>query len=259
MRSVLRLLWMATVLIVVALVSALTAMRFAVHGAEVKVPDLLGKAPGEARARAEQLGLEAQVEREYYSASVPQGRVVSQMPEPGIVVRRGWQLRLALSLGPQRIAIPQVVGESQRAAEINIAQRGLEVAETAWIDLPEATTGQVLGQEPPGNATDAATPKIDLLIAGAAAPQGFVMPNFIGQPLGSVTLALKDAGVAVGKVTLALLQNSADTTSPAPSGQPGPPAATPANNISPASIVVSQNPPAGAKVMAGGSVDFVVR
>ena len=58
--------------------------------------------------------------------AVAEGRVVSQMPEAGEVVRRGWDVRLALSLGPQRVEIPQVVGESERAARINIAQRGLQ-------------------------------------------------------------------------------------------------------------------------------------
>ena len=250
-------------LIVVALVSALTAMRFAVHGAEVKVPDLLGKTPAEARNLAEQLGLEAQVEREYYSASIAQGRIVSQVPEAGSVVRRGWELRLALSLGPQRIAIPQVVGESQRAAEINIAQRGLDVAETATVGLPDATGGQVIAQEPPGNATNAATPKINLLIAQPGPPEAFVMPSFVGQPLGSVTLALKDAGLVVGKVTVAPPQSTPQPVSqniqPGASPTQAPASAAPVSSISMASIIVSQSPAAGLKVVVGGAVDFVVR
>ena len=49
MRTFLRFLWMALVLVIVALISALTAMRFAIHGREVSVPDLQGKSPAEAR------------------------------------------------------------------------------------------------------------------------------------------------------------------------------------------------------------------
>jgi len=98
MRSVFRLLWMASVLVIVALLSALTAMRLAIHGREVTVPDMQGKTPGEARRMAESNGLEADVEREYYSPVVPEGKVLSQMPAAGSTVRRGWQVRLALSL-----------------------------------------------------------------------------------------------------------------------------------------------------------------
>ena len=45
MKSFFRLVLLALVLLVVALVSALTAMRLAIHGHEVAVPDLVGKSP----------------------------------------------------------------------------------------------------------------------------------------------------------------------------------------------------------------------
>src|SRR4051794_22793842 len=118
MRSLLRALWMALLLIIVALASALIAMSLAIHGREVQVPDVRGKTPSEARQLTDGSGLNSQVERQYYSPTVPAGRVLSQMPAPGTTVRRGWDVRLALSLGPQRIAIPEVVGQSQRAAAI---------------------------------------------------------------------------------------------------------------------------------------------
>src|SRR6266852_1663264 len=106
MKSFFRLVLLALVLLVVALVSALTAMRFAIHGREVAVPDLVGKAPGEARRIAEESGLQVDIERQYYSANVPEGRILSQLPLPGTQVRRGWQIRVAESLGPQRVEIP---------------------------------------------------------------------------------------------------------------------------------------------------------
>ena len=53
MRTVLRILWMALVLLIVALLSALTTMRLAIHGREVTVPDFKGKTPAEARRIAE--------------------------------------------------------------------------------------------------------------------------------------------------------------------------------------------------------------
>src|SRR5229473_6730917 len=89
MRSLLRFLWMALVLLIIALVSALAAMRLAIHGREVTVPDLRGKGPIEARRVADETGLAAQVESNYYSPTVPEGRVLSQMPAAGAVVRRG--------------------------------------------------------------------------------------------------------------------------------------------------------------------------
>src|SRR6185437_7114273 len=186
MKSFFRLVLLALGLLVVALVSALTAMRLAIHGHEVAVPDFVGKSPAAARMIAEQSGLEITVERQYYSPTVPEGKIMSQLPPAGSQVRRGWQVRVAESLGPQRVAIPNVIGQSERAANINIRRRGLEVGAIAQMQLPDAQDGQVLAQAPPPNASSVSDPKISFLVAAPLQPQALVMPNFVGQPLGTV-------------------------------------------------------------------------
>src|SRR5215831_11954283 len=118
MRSFLRMTLLALVLVLVALVSALTAMRFAIHGREVTVPKLTGMAPADARRVAADFGLLLVIENRFYSAEVPSGHIVSQLPQAGERVRRGWQVRVAESLGPQLRTIPNLVGQSERAAEI---------------------------------------------------------------------------------------------------------------------------------------------
>jgi beta-lactam-binding protein with PASTA domain len=135
MRKLLRYFLMALLLLVVALVSALTTMRLSIQVREVKVPDLRNKTPNDAKRLAQSDGLDAQVDSNYYSTTIPEGRVLSQTPVPGTLVRRGWQVRLALSLGAQRVTIPQVVGKSDRAAAISIAERGLQLSSTDKIQL----------------------------------------------------------------------------------------------------------------------------
>ena len=49
------------------------------------------------------------------------------MPAAGEKVRRGWRVRVAESMGPQREIIPAVIGNSERAAELNIRRRGLDL------------------------------------------------------------------------------------------------------------------------------------
>jgi eukaryotic-like serine/threonine-protein kinase len=244
MKSFFRLVLLALVLLVVALVSALTAMRLAIHGHEVAVPDLVGTSPVAARMIAEQSGLELNVERQYYSPTVPEGKILSQLPPAGSQVRRGWQVRVAESLGPQRVAIPNVIGQSERAANINIRRRGLDVGAIAQMQSPDAPDSQVLAQAPPPNASGVAAPKISLLVAAPSQPQALVMPSFVGQPLGTVTLTVQDAGLHIGTVTLAALPESSTPTTPGPS---------------PASMIVTQNPAAGEKVMEGAAVNFEVR
>jgi eukaryotic-like serine/threonine-protein kinase len=255
---------MSLVLVIVALVSALVAMQLAVHGREVRVPDLRGKTRAEAQRIADDNGLAAEVEREYYSATVPEGEVLSQTPPAGTVVRRGWQVRVALSLGRQRVAIPNVEGVSERAAAINITDRGLSLGATATVQTAEKPAGQVVAQDPPPNTTDASAPKVSLLVAQEPAPQAFVMPIFVGKPLGTVEISVKNAGFAIGKVTLAQSTTAAEVptgnsgVNPAASSMPVPNAAATATP-SAASIVIAQDPAPGARVVEGSALNFVVR
>src|SRR6185436_409216 len=242
MKSFFRLVLLALVLLVVALISALTAMRLAIHGREVTVPNLVGESPAAARMIAEQKGLELNVERQYYSPTVPEGKILSQLPPAGSQVRQGWQVRVAESLGPQRIAIPNVIGQTERAANINIRRRGLDVGAIAQMQSPDAPDSQVLAQAPPPNASGVSAPKISLLVAAPAQPQALVMPSFVGQPLGTATQTVQDAGLRVGAVTMAAAPEGSSSMAPFPG-----------------SMIVSQNPAAGEKVFAGNAVNFEVR
>lgn len=254
MKNFFRFAMMALVLVVVALVSALTAMRFAIHGQEVQVPLLVGLVPAEAERAVAGAGLQLEVERQYYSPQIPEGRIMTQVPLPGTKVRRGWQVRVAQSLGPQRVAIPDVTRESERAAEWNLRRRGLDLASTAEMQFPGTPPDQVLAQSPPPNANQVSAPKTSLLVAVAANPPAFVMPSFVGQPLGSVSRTLQDAGFKLGNVTMAApapvsaAPPNAGYSTPAPPAQP-----------SPASIIVVQTPPAGQKILAGAVVNFEVK
>ena len=249
---------LALVLVVVALVSALTAMRFAIHGEEVKVPALIGLTPSVAERAVAALGLQMEVERQYYSPQIPEGAIMTQMPLPGTKVRRGWLVRVAQSMGPQRVSIPDVTRQSERAAEWNIRRRGLEIASTAELQFPGAPPDQVLAQSPPANANQVAAPKTSLLVTIAPDPSAYVMPSFIGQPLGSASRMLQDAGFRLGNVSVA--------PPPAPNvaaTDAATPATTPPVSIamqpSAASLIVAQTPPAGQKVLAGAVVNFEVR
>jgi eukaryotic-like serine/threonine-protein kinase len=256
MKSAFRFALLALVLVIVAMASALTAMRFAIHGQEVAVPALVGLAPADAERAAGAVGLQISIERQYYSPQIPEGKIMSQLPLPGTKVRRGWQVRVAQSLGPTRVAIPDVTGQSEHAAELNIRRRGLDVASMAQVEAPGIPQDQVVAQSPPANATQVLAPKISLLVTVAAEPQAFVMPNFIGQPLGSASATLQDAGFRLGNVSVEVPTNAAvdalsTVTPPAPTALPAQP--------TPASTIVAQIPAAGQRVIAGAAVSFEVR
>jgi eukaryotic-like serine/threonine-protein kinase len=249
MRQFFRMLLLTLVLMTVALISALTAMRLAIHGREVTIPKLVGMSPFEAERVGAASGLLVVVEREFYSADVPEGKIMTQIPPPGAKVRRGWSIRVAQSLGLQRVAIPDVTGGSERAAELNLRRRGLALGSVAQVNLPDSPEDHVISQSPPANASGIAAPKINLLVSAGSEPASYVMPNLTGQPVGSATLTLQDAGMRVGKVAVGPASAPGDTQ--AALAAPFEP--------TPASMIVTQSPPPGQKIVAGTAVNFEVR
>jgi eukaryotic-like serine/threonine-protein kinase len=252
MKSILRFSMLALILVVVAMVSGLTAMRFAIHGQEVSVPALVGLTPTEAERAISGPGLQMSIERQYYSPQIPEGRIMSQLPLPGTKVRRGWQVRVAQSLGPTRVAVPDVTGQSEHAAELNIRRRGLDIASMAQVEAPGIPADQVLAQNPTANASQLVAPKINLLVSSAPQQAIYVMPSFIGQPLGSASRTLQDEGFKLGNVSVASIAE-------VPADQPAPASPAPPAQPSPASIIVSQAPPAGQKITSSSTISFEVR
>lgn len=244
MKSFFRILLLSLVLVIVALISALTSMRFAIHGRQVAVPKLVGLSPDEAARTAEELGLSLKVDRQFYSATIAAGKIVSQTPDAGAQVRRGWRVLVAESLGPVRVSPPDVVGQSERAAAINIRRRGLQLGEEAAVSAPGKDAGTVIAQSPPANSTSVTSPNVSLLTSGPAQPQSYVMPSFVGSPLASATKALGEARIHVGSVTAA-------------PNAPGD--AAPLAPVGPASTILSQTPAPGQRVQEGQPVNFEVR
>src|SRR6201997_1672295 len=120
-------------LIAAALLSAITTMHFAIHGAEVKIPALKGMTVAEARSQAAGMGLNLDVDNRYYSSDVGAGHILTQSPSPGSVVRREWHVRVAESLGPQKVDVPDTVGTNERVAALRLRRAGLQVGVAARI------------------------------------------------------------------------------------------------------------------------------
>jgi len=189
------------VLTVVFMASALTAMRFAIHGRQTTVPKLIGLTQSQAERLLADHGLVLDQGDRYFSSDVPIDRVMSQAPSPGVQVRRGWHVRIAESMGPQRVVIPDLVGNSERAAEINISKRGLELGSIASATIPGAPGDQIVAQSPPANAVNVSEPKISLLMAAPEERPSFVMPDLVGQSEDNAINQIVNAGLRVGTIT----------------------------------------------------------
>jgi beta-lactam-binding protein with PASTA domain len=230
---------MLMLLVAVALLAAITTMHFAIHGAEVQVPSLKGMTVAEARSETAGLGLNLDVDNRYYSGDVAPGHILSQSPEPGTVVRREWQVRVAESLGPQKVDVPDTVGVQQRVANLELRRAGLEVASIARLPYSKAAEGTVLAQDPPAHAQDIAQPSINLLVAAIddEAPDGYVMPDMVGLPVVTAQAALLKVGI----------KSATPVYVSVPVGPIGSGNALPVQPVKPGAVI-AQAPAAGARV-----------
>jgi beta-lactam-binding protein with PASTA domain len=238
LRKLVKFFFLSLVLLLVFLSAALLAMRFAIQGREVRVPRLAGLTPMEAERIANSYGLVLSVESRFYSASVPEGRIVSQAPAPDSTVRRGWKIRVAESLGRQRAAVPTLIGQSQHAAGINISRRSLEIGSVGSIHLPGVAPETVVAQNPPPDATEVTSPKVGLIFSAADNGQSYVMPSFVGRPLAEGMTTVEKGGFTLGKIHTISDAGISDGA---------------------ANVIVRQSPAAGQRVTAGATISFDVR
>jgi eukaryotic-like serine/threonine-protein kinase len=226
-------------LVVVALLAAITTMHFAIHGAEVEVPALKGMTVADARSETAGLGLNLVVDNRYYSGDVATGHILTQSPAPGTVVRREWRVRVAESLGPQSVDVPNAVGTSERMASLQLRRAGLEVGEVSHLPWGGAAEGTVLAQDPPAHAQGIEQPSVNLLVAAPndETPDGYVMPDLTGWPIVSAQATLARVGIQTATPTYVEVP-----VAPLGSGD-----APPRLPIKPGSVL-TQVPPAGSRV-----------
>ena len=177
-RTLFRLITLLTVLLAVAMVSAITTIRLSIRGRQESMPQIVG-APIEAAERViSELGMTIKVEDKVYSGKYLAGQIVSQQPPPGTSIKVGQHVHVLVSLGPPRVTIPDLAGSSLRAAQIIAIQRGLSVRNVAAVPWPGKEADQVVAQDPPPASTDIYSPAINLLVSGGEPSGGISLPQF---------------------------------------------------------------------------------
>lgn len=202
-RTVLRLLFLVAVLMAVAVVSAITTIRLTVHGRQETLPNLVGMPIDKARNVVRALGLNLDVEDRLYSNKVAPQAVVSQMPAAGTSIKPQQQIHVLLSLGPQKVSVPDLIGRSIRAARITAVERGLTIGDVAALYWPQVDLNQVVAQDPPPATTDLQSPAVNFLVSLGPTPSAYLCPNFQGKPVGVVRSEMEQAGFQNIKVTQA--------------------------------------------------------
>ena len=154
------------------------AMRVAVRARQVTVPNLVGQSVADATAATSQLDLQIRVdEGRRPDPKVPAGHVLGQDPMPGAAARRQRSIRVWLSAGAHIARAPNLLGETQRAAEIRVAQDGLRVGAVSEIRSALYANDVVVAQDPPPSTE---TAEVRLLVNRGEDRATYVMPDLIG-------------------------------------------------------------------------------
>jgi beta-lactam-binding protein with PASTA domain len=240
-------------------------MRLAIHGREVEVPSLVGVSVGDASKTAAHEGLNLTLENRFYSTAVPAGRILAQDPAPGSRVRRDWQIRITESLGAQRVDIPDLVGESERAATVSLRRLSLDLGAVAHLAVP-GDTDVVLTQTPPANAGGVDGPRVSLLVSDPEGPDkvaAYVMPPLVG-----LTYSAAAARAAAAGLHLVTVSNSPQAPAAAPGGDAASAAPASAGNqvafdvpsagVHANGVITGQTPLPGRRVVRGDAVHVTV-
>ena len=223
---------LAVALLATAGLSALATMRVVLESQEVVVPSLLERKVPEAAELAVRHRLTLRVEGRKNDPRVPADRILAQDPSAGELLKTDRGIRVWVSLGPRRLKVPRVEGETLRTARLMLEQAQVPLGRVVEVEDASAA-GTILVQHPPAGETQAAE-AVSLLISQGAVGVDYVMPDLIGRSAQDALNLLRRAGVKIGAVSYRSY----------PGVAPG--------------VVLRQDPPAGHRLAAQASVSLDV-
>src|SRR6185295_4170384 len=105
------------------------------------------------------------------------GRVLAQEPSSGSTARRQRTVRVWLSAGQRSSTVPGLVGETERTAQLRLAQDGLTLASLSEIRSADFPSDIIVAQTPPAKS---ASGRVSLLVNRGERGASYVMPDLIG-------------------------------------------------------------------------------
>ena len=114
---------------------------------EVKVPKLTGLSLEEAEKELASLGLGCNVIREEYNDNVPANHVIFQETPAQRSVRKGRVIDLVISLGPEYVEVPYLVGKTELESRLILTDLGLNMTlDYEYSD--DISPGYIIRQDP---------------------------------------------------------------------------------------------------------------
>lgn len=235
MKKFLRALMLVILFMSMAGIGAYLALTLIIRGEDtVIVPDLAGKEVLYGLETLSDLGLNTRVKGTQYHNQVPKNHVIDQDPVAGTVIKRGRDVKIWVSRGPETVVMPNLTGLTLQQSRIVLTENGLCQGTLGGMHTHRHPAGQVMAQYPLSGATVSRSACVDLLISRGATLTAFAMQELTGFSLETAIRRLEQLQLTVGKIHGV---NRADA---------------------PLETIVDQMPMAGYRVTAGMAVDLTV-
>ena len=197
-RRIGRLVLLVTALTTTYGLFAVVAMRVALRAREIPVPKVVGLEFADAGRAMEEAGLTLKIDDSHpFSDTVPAGRIASQDPPAGFVVRRGRSVRVWTSAGSRSSVVPNLVGETERSAQARLTQDGLGVSIAADIRSSDFPADAVVAQDQPAGSR---ANRVGVVVNRGERAAGYVMPDLIGASSDAALEVLRSHGLRVSVV-----------------------------------------------------------
>jgi serine/threonine-protein kinase len=158
----------------------------------VSVPNVAGATYDSAASALGKQDLVA-VKVEENSDDVEKGTVIRTEPRAGTPVGRSQNVRVVVSLGPQQIAIPDLAGQAQDAAEKTLTDAGFTVGAINSDYSPDVPEGTVMSTDPASASLHAKGTVVNLTVSNGKVE----LPNVTQQPFATANATLAGLGLTV--------------------------------------------------------------
>ena len=161
---------------------------------QVEVPNLTDMTRAEAESALKGIKLKCQVHEEANDAE--KGKVFKQSRNTGEMVDEGTTIEIWVSIGPDEINVPGVLGMSEAEASNTLTNAGFKVSIEAGSYSDSYAQGTVMAQSVTGTAKEGT--EITLTISKGPEPKQKVnAPYYVGQSAATAIKDLKALGFAV--------------------------------------------------------------
>ncbi|MGG7306409.1 Stk1 family PASTA domain-containing Ser/Thr kinase [Curtobacterium sp. AB451] len=179
----------------------------------VSVPNVAGATYDSAAAALDKKDL-VPVKVEENSDDVDRGSVIRTEPGSGTNVARKQNIRVIVSLGPEQLAVPDLAGQTQDAAQKALVQAGFAVGAVSSDYSPTVPEGTVMSTDPAASSTHTKGTVVNLTVSNGKVE----LPNVTQQPFQNASDTLTGLGLKVTPNAIMSCTSGLVTQQSAPAG-----------------------------------------